>query len=170
MNDRERIPFSDAEKFAVWLSRNFKGMPREMRHPVEVEDVFAVLQGRGNAREEWFDLLWLKVRALRETHCKMTWDKATERALQEWNELDEPLPNYLHNVSKASFDALVQRLKSRKRSVAELGLNRVTAAHFYVALAYAEFQIAEKLHRAANNRVRKDIHSFIRAMKTNHRA
>lgn len=166
MSDNAQIPFdADVATFANWLSRNFKGMPRNMRSPVELADAFQTLQGRGNTRTEWFDVLWLKVRALRADGT--TWNEAAKKAVEEWNELDVMLPKYLHNVSDSSLQSLIQQLKNRKASVAELGLHRVTVAHFYVAFAYGEFDISAQLHHAANNILRKDIQSFIRGLRVN---
>jgi hypothetical protein len=159
MSDIEHIPFdADVATLAAWLSRRFANVPDALK----ISDLFENFGRRGQRRQPWLDVLSLKVRALRDED--MSWDAATRRALDEWDEHDVPLPHVWRQRSDRSLENLVRQLKRRKESVLDLGIDQVTAEHFWKAIVCREFTIAARLHHAAGPRPKRDIQSQLREM------
>lgn len=166
MSDVEHTPFdADVATLAAWLSRNFasgQGAGGNAPRFSEVSDVFKKLGFRGQKRQPWFDVLWLRVRALREEGP--TWLSATRQALDAWGERDVQLPDVWRQPGDRPLDNLVRQLKRRKESVMDLGIDQVTDHHFWLAFVCREFTIAARLHHAATPRLKTDIQSQLLEM------
>ena len=122
--------------------------------------VFEKFGHRGQKRQPWLDVLWLKVQALRGEG--LTWEAATKQALDAWDGHNVQLPPVWRRPIKRPIDNLVRQLKRRKESVADLGIDQVTTHHFWIGLVCCEFTIAARLHHAATPRLKTEIQSQLR--------
>ncbi len=163
MSDIEHIPFdADVATLAAWLSRNFAHVLGAGRNVPNISDVFEKFGHRGQKRQPWLDVLWLKVQTLRDEG--LTWEAATKQALGTWDEHNVWLPPVWRQRINQPIDNLVRQLKGRKESVADLGIDQVTAHHFWIAFVCCEFTIAARLHHAAAPLLNTDIQSQLQKM------
>ena len=143
-----------------WLEKYFGSWNLDEKTRADIDKVFNQMTHRGNVREIWFSVLWIKVCHLRSGGA--TWAEATQTALSTWTVENPDLPptwaeaNYRAR-HEDKVDNLVQQMKNRIEDVSDLGIYQVTDAHFWLALVAGRFVVAARLYRAAKPRLRASI-------------
>jgi hypothetical protein len=153
MSDKRDIPI-ELKQLTEWLEHYFGRLDVDERTRADIDRVFDGIVHRGNLRQLWFDVLWLKVQELRATDMPL--HNAARTALHTWTADDPPLPRIWSDPdweikSAHSFPNLIQRLKNRIEDVSDLKVYKVTDSHFWLALVAGRFVVAARLYRAANS-------------------
>lgn len=170
MSDACDVP-TDLELLTEWMRAHFDHWRVGERTRADLNDIFDNIDHRGNAREAWFDTLWIKVQQLRKRGA--TWTVATHTALETWKADDPILPPTWHDAAyrarhEDKVSNLVQQLKNRIEDVSDLGIDKVTDTHFWIALVAGRHVIAARLYRAAKPQLRKQISKQLIRMASPH--